>query len=43
VSGDPRFREAIWTSALLPPGTHTLELKAGRGPVEVDAVAVVGR
>jgi len=43
VSGEPRPREVLWTSAALPPGTHTLELKAVRGPVEVDAVAVVPR
>lgn len=43
VSGQPRFREVLWTSDELPPGTHTLSLKAGRGPVEIDAVAVVER
>jgi len=43
VSGEPTAREVLWTSAPLPAGTHTLQLKAGRGPVEVDAVAVVPR
>lgn len=41
LRGTPRFRDVLWVSKPLPPGRHTLRLRSGRNPSEIDAVAVL--